>query len=127
MNDTRKTWLAALSIALGVWLIMMVLDVLLRHKGPLSDFSLFRGNEGMFRMLLLAGFLSVGVFIARSLATQKRTEASLQEAVRMMEVERAKSDAIIAAIGDGISIQELDYKVLYQNAVHRGMLGDHVG
>ncbi|OGW41905.1 MAG: hypothetical protein A2010_07315, partial [Nitrospirae bacterium GWD2_57_9] len=37
--------------------------------------------------------------------------------------ERNRSAAIIAAIGDGISIQDRDFKVLYQNDRHRQMAG----
>ncbi len=41
--------------------------------------------------------------------------------------ERNKFEAIIAAIGEGISIQDREFRVLYQNEVHRKMVGDHVG
>ncbi len=35
--------------------------------------------------------------------------------------------AIIAAIGDGISIQDTDFKILYQNQALVDLLGYHVG
>ena len=35
--------------------------------------------------------------------------------------------AIIGGIGDAISIQNTDLRVLYQNESHRKLLGDHVG
>ncbi len=34
---------------------------------------------------------------------------------------------IISAIGDGISIQSMDFQILYQNAAHKQMVGDHTG
>jgi len=40
---------------------------------------------------------------------------------------RQASEAILAAIGEGISIQDRDYRILYQNEVHRKLAGDHVG
>ena len=43
------------------------------------------------------------------------------------EAEKNRAEAIIAAIGDGISIQDTEYRVLYQNEVHRKLVGDHVG
>ena len=55
------------------------------------------------------------------------TVESLQQALKKAEAEKDRAEAIIAAIGDGISIQDRDYRVLYQNAVHRNMVGDHVG
>jgi PAS domain S-box-containing protein len=54
------------------------------------------------------------------ISERKKAEAALRE-------ERNKFEAIIAAIGDGISMQDRTYRVLYQNEVHRGMAGDHVG
>jgi PAS domain S-box-containing protein len=52
---------------------------------------------------------------------RKQTEAALI-------TEKNKSEAIIAAIGDGISIQDRDFKVLYQNERHREMSGgNHLG
>jgi PAS domain S-box-containing protein len=41
--------------------------------------------------------------------------------------EKNRSEAIIAAIGDGISIQDRNFKILYQNELHRDMIGDHAG
>ncbi|RNC68400.1 MAG: HAMP domain-containing protein [Desulfuromonadales bacterium] len=72
------------------------------------------------------GTLSVA-FNAMMASLQEKRE-SLQEAVRCAEEERAKSDAIIAAIGDGLSIQDRNFRVLYQNEEHRRMTGgNHVG
>lgn len=42
-------------------------------------------------------------------------------------VERAKSEAIIAAIGDGISIQDMQFRILYQNEQHKTLVGDCLG
>lgn len=55
------------------------------------------------------------------------TESALREALRKAEEEKIKSDAIIAAIGDGISIQDTDYRILYQNEVHKKLVGAHPG
>jgi signal transduction histidine kinase len=41
--------------------------------------------------------------------------------------EQLKSEAIVSAFGDAVSIQDLDFKVLYQNTVHKSLIGDHVG
>jgi PAS domain S-box-containing protein len=58
-----------------------------------------------------------------------RTDAEqlLRHALRRAEEERNRSEAIIAAIGDGISIQNTEFKVIYQNQKHRTLVGDHVG
>lgn len=55
------------------------------------------------------------------------TAESLQQSLIKAEAEKNRAEAIIAAIGDGISIQNTDYRILYQNEVHRKLVGDHVG
>jgi len=41
--------------------------------------------------------------------------------------EKARTDTILAAIGDGVSIQDRDYRVIYQNPAHIAMAGNHQG
>jgi PAS domain S-box-containing protein len=64
---------------------------------------------------------------AQDITDRKRTEKEIHEARKRAETEKAKSEAIIAGMGDGISIQDTDYKVIYQNKVHNDWLGDHNG
>ncbi len=58
---------------------------------------------------------------------RRKAETAIREALNAAEDEREKNKAIIAAIGDGITIQDTDFKVLYQNSIHREMVGDHKG
>jgi len=58
---------------------------------------------------------------------QKEAEEKLREAKARAEEEKAKSDAIIAAMGDGISIQDRDFRILYQNEIHEKLDGKHLG
>jgi diguanylate cyclase (GGDEF)-like protein/PAS domain S-box-containing protein len=58
---------------------------------------------------------------------RKQIEGELRAAALKAEGERARSEAIIAGIGEGISIQDIDFKILYQNQVHKDIIGDHAG
>jgi PAS domain S-box-containing protein len=64
---------------------------------------------------------------------QHRQEESrkMQEALRLSaekaENEKAKTEAIISAIGDGISIQDREFRILYQNEVTKNLIGEQVG
>jgi len=59
---------------------------------------------------------------------RKQAEEKLEAARMKAEEEKAKTEAIIAAIGDGISIQDRQFRVLYQNEVHKNISGgDHRG
>lgn len=58
---------------------------------------------------------------------RKKAGEELKKAVLRAENEKAKSEAIIAAIGDGITIQDRDYKIIYQNQVAINFIGNHIG
>jgi len=51
----------------------------------------------------------------------------LKAVILRAEEEKAKAEAIVAAIGDGVSIQDANFKILYQNKIHRQLVGDHGG
>ncbi len=51
----------------------------------------------------------------------------MREAVVRANDEKAKTEAIIATLGDGISIQDIHYKVLFQNERHKQLVGEHIG
>jgi DNA-binding response OmpR family regulator len=57
----------------------------------------------------------------------RTTQKQLQELNERLEEEKAKTESIIAAIGDGISIQDRDLTILYQNQVHISYFGDQRG
>ena len=67
------------------------------------------------------------VIIFKDISEQKRIEDELKAAMIRAREEKAKSDSIIAAIGDAINIQDTDFKILYQNDVSISFLGNHVG
>jgi len=61
------------------------------------------------------------------ITNRKQAEEALEAARKKTEEEKVKTEAIIAAIGDGISIQNRHFRVLYQNEVHKGLIGEQVG
>ncbi len=56
-----------------------------------------------------------------------RMQETLRVSVAKAESEKAKTESIIAGIGDGISIHDKEYKIIYQNQVQKNLVGDHVG
>ena len=52
---------------------------------------------------------------------------SLNEVKQELEDERAKSEGIIAALGDGICILDTELRIQYQNKVHKDMMGERAG
>lgn len=57
----------------------------------------------------------------------KQIEKSLEAAIVKVEEEKNKSEAIIEALGDGLIIQDMNYKILFQNSLQNKLFGDHVG
>jgi PAS domain S-box-containing protein len=41
-------------------------------------------------------------------------------------IQEVVEKGVFEAIGDGISIQDTNFKILYQNIIHKNMIGDHV-
>ena len=89
----------------------------------------FTGKEGdtgwmelfTFPFLDAKTFQMVGVIeYVRDVTDRKKTEEALSE-------EKRKLETLIGCIGDGISIQDRDFKIMYQNQVHKEIIGDHVG
>ena len=67
------------------------------------------------------------VGIIADVTAQHRLAEELRLAAARAESERARAESVIAAIGESIIIQDLDYRVTYQNEVNRTLFGDHVG
>ena len=67
------------------------------------------------------------IYVARDITERKQAEMTIEGSLKRLEEEKAKTESIIAAIGDAISIQDTDFKVLYQNKIHKDIMGDQKG
>ncbi|MEW6599998.1 MAG: PAS domain S-box protein [Nitrospirota bacterium] len=56
-----------------------------------------------------------------------RTEMQLKSAVLKAREEEAKTRAIIAGIGDGVILQDTNYKIIYENQIQKDVSGEHIG
>ena len=109
-----------------------LMDRVLNGESTKKEISHRRKDNTIFSVEISAGLLSLGdhryiLAIYRDISERKRAEEALKAALEEAEGEKNKTDAIVAAMGDGISIQDTDFKVLYQNQVHRDIIGEHVG
>lgn len=73
------------------------------------------------------GKLLGAVHIMTDVTEHKHMEDEIRKALVRAEDEKARADSIIAAIGDGITIHDRDFRILYQNQAAKNMVGDHVG
>lgn len=58
---------------------------------------------------------------------QDQLSTSLREALADLAIEKKRTEAILAAIPDAVTVQDLDLKIVYQNSVMKEVLGDWVG
>lgn len=67
------------------------------------------------------------VLVIRSITDRRLAAEEMRQALEKAMEEKAKTEAVIEAIGDGLSILDTDYRLLYQNKTARDMFGNHVG
>ena len=118
---------AAFSV-LVVWLLMHF------QMAPLSSFTERIRNlsikDGMLEQVpeSSSGEIAALGSAFNDMMTRLGTEHSaLQEAIVSLENEKAKTQAIIAAMGVGLTIMNTDFRVSYQNQQGISLMGDHVG
>ncbi len=74
-----------------------------------------------------SGNIIAGIEIVKNISDRKQLEQKLRVAVLKAENETAKTETIIEAIGDYVSIQDRDLKIIYQNKISRDNFGDNIG
>ena len=65
--------------------------------------------------------------LEQEIAERKMTENSLKAAVGELMDEKAKTESIISSMGFGLIIQDLDYRIIYENNKQQQLLGSHTG
>ena len=76
------------------------------------------GADGIFQGIIQC---------SRDITISRQAEKDLTATIAAIRGEKNKSEAIIAALGDGIIIQDTDYKIIYQNQVQNDIYGDRTG
>ena len=60
------------------------------------------------------------VSVARDISERKKAEETIIQ-------ERNKLEAVVSALGDGVTFQDRNFRILYQNRIHKQRQGDHTG
>lgn len=71
----------------------------------------------------LLGYRGVDVDITE----RKQMEKDLQTALVKAHDKQTMTEAIMASMGEGLSIQDTDFIIIYQNQVQKDLIGDHIG
>lgn len=106
------SWLfPSLAIGVGFGLLLLVLIGVLRQQVKRRTREILLRNEELQQE------------VVERKSAEKRQEQAAEEA----SAEKARAEALLAAIGDGISIVDRGYILLYQNDIHRQMFGEQAG
>ena len=119
----RKHFILMISIGMGVlfWIGDALLDVLVFKKSTLfAELFAPSAHETAMRLFGAAMLAGLSMILRRADAKEKQTAS-------LINAEKSRSESILDAVGDAVSIQDLDYRVLYQNRAHRELMGDHRG
>jgi hypothetical protein len=75
-------------------------------------------------LLVLCGYIA---FFWKALQRRSNLQTELESVRTSAEQEKLRAEAIVGAMGDAISVQGMDYRILYQNKPHKELMGDHLG
>jgi signal transduction histidine kinase len=122
-----STVVVGLTIMLVSWVMDAVLDSAF-EGGGFAHQLLNPGNHEMaLRLWFLITLLFFILYISGTGKKQRAQDARLKAALHSAETEKAKAQAVLESMGDAISMQDLDMKILYQNQAHIDLMGAHLG
>ena len=91
-----------------------------------QTFTRMQTYKGWFFIIITAAVLYG--YIRRQVSLHRQTDKTLESALHELEHEKSRFEAVVAAMGEGISIQDREFRVLYQNQHHKDIVGgDRVG
>ena len=105
------------------WITDYLIDATFSGEGIARSLLVPDPRVIAFHLILFAIQVAFLVAIFTIFKMLRKMEVLLEGSIRAASEERAKSEAIVAALGDGISIQDREYRILYQNKAHMEMVG----
>jgi signal transduction histidine kinase/ActR/RegA family two-component response regulator len=121
--------LASVLVGIGTWILDAALDAWVFGQNEFLHSLLLEvsPHEVYFRLFVMVVIFIFGLSMRGTLVRRREAEEELRHVLAGLEYEKARTDAVIAAIPDGISILDRNYHVIYQNEVHRELVGDQLG
>jgi len=90
-----------------------------------KDGTVFYADISSFPIALRGRMCLVGFF--RDVTYRREAEERLLLEKERAEDEKAKVESILSGIGDGICILDREFRIIYQNEIHKRLLGEHPG
>ena len=125
--EPSRIIVAGCAFTVAYWCADALIDTWFERTGFLHELFDSDPHELALRSLSVSTLMLFVLYIARIMKGRRMLEEELAGAVVAAEAERRRSEAIVAAMGDAVSIQDTEFRVLYQNDAHKGLMGDRVG
>jgi signal transduction histidine kinase len=120
--------ICTVAILLAAWLLAKRLTLpLQRMTAHVADLHRKSGGE---KLLTVDSADEIGMLATAfnaMIGAEERQQQALKAAMAWVEDEKRRWEAIIAALGEGISIVDTDFRVIFQNQAHIEHIGDHRG
>jgi len=117
--------LLSIVVAVLVWLVDTSIYLAFHYADAAIWSQVFSLRELATRVAASVAIVTFGLLIVRLLG--RRAQEKTLEALAEVDHEKAKSQALIDALGEAVSISGLDYRILYENHVMQDLMGSHVG
>jgi len=129
MKDQNKVIVLSIIAGIVLWIIDALIDSLFFSHATFMNSLLFQvsGHRFIHRTLFLVIFIAFGIIVSRFITRHENIEKKMNKAITSVKEGKSKTDSIIAAIGDGLSMQDTNFKILYQNQIHKDLIGNHKG
>ncbi|NTV12318.1 MAG: PAS domain S-box protein [Desulfobulbaceae bacterium] len=86
-----------------------------------------KSGEDLYTDIYLVDRAKLAQCNIRDVTARKLAERELQTALIKAHEGEARLGAIMSSMGEGLSIQDPEYVIIYQNQVLKDLVGDHVG
>lgn len=126
-NSAGPTDVVGLALVLLSWPLAAALDAFFATDGFLEELTHPGTGKVVLRLLFIGIQLVFILHINRIMGKYRRQGVQLKEALRDAEMEKIMAQGILESVGDAISMQDLDLGILYQNQMHKDLMGQHAG
>jgi PAS domain S-box-containing protein len=116
-----------LALVLLSWVIDAALDAASEKDAFIGQLLRPDLHDAVTRLFFMGTQLVFILYIARTMKEYQRQGVRLEEALGSAETEKARSQGVLESVGDAISMQDLDLRILYQNQAHMDLMGAHLG
>lgn len=122
-DGSERKILVGFSLIGLLWLIDVLMETFVFGGSILNSPLDSERNEAVLHAFIFTVQLGLIVYTWRVFDNREHIGEALNEAVGEAFREKSRFEAVVAAMGDGISVQDRDFRILYQNKVHQELVG----